>query len=417
MDWITHSAAGVFVAWSVPRRYLVPKAIPVALVGALLPDMDLFIEPLLKHGSPFDHRAFTHSFLGIAVLAPIIALVPWLFNKKNSYARLVAFAALGMLSHMVLDLPTEIGAKIFYPFYRKTIYVNWLGHLDFTLLLLSLFVLMAAWTYSKREGAMLRGLLFTTLLAFASWWLFAKWPISALPHNQHFTLVKLSPESFHTVYPLILGGVLLIAFVAFALNGWGFRWNRTVFGRIGLAVFAVYLLICATAHWMALKQIEHFATERRIVALARAVARSDAFSFVGPIRWNGAVLTDKGVYDGEITPFYGQGPVFKFYPTATENPFITKSRSIPEVRDFLSETQFPVSCYQIDGPQHVVEFYDHAGGPVARVTFNERVELLAVRWISVDDYVSGIPPAETAPTDEVSTGINSRASSTPCLLR
>jgi len=76
-----------------------------------------------------------------------------------------------------------------------------------------------------------------------------------------------------------------------------------------------------------------------------------------------------------------------------------------------------VSCYQIDGPQHVVEFYDHAGGPVARVTFNERVELLAVRWISVDDYVSGIPPAETTPTDEVSTGINSRASSTPCLLR
>jgi len=156
--------------------------------------------------------------------------------------------------------------------------------------------------YSKREGAMLRGLLFTTLLAFASWWLFAKWPISALPHNQHFTLVKLSPESFQTVYPLILGGVLLIVFVAFARNGWGFRWNRAVFGRIGLAVFAVYLLICATAHWMALKQIEHFATERRIVALARAVARSDAFSFVGPIRWNGAVLTDKGVYDGEITP-------------------------------------------------------------------------------------------------------------------
>lgn len=302
MDWITHTAAGVFIAWSAPRRYLVPKAIPVALVGALLPDMDLFIEPLLKHGSPFDHRALTHSFLGIAVLAPIIALVPWLFNKKNSYAGLVAIAALGMLSHMVLDLPTEIGAKIFYPFYRTTIYVNWLGHLDFTLLLLGLFVLMTAWTYSKREGAMLRGALFAILLAFASWWPFAKWPISAVPYNQQFTLVKLNSESFHTVYPLILGGILLMAFVAFALNGWGFRWNRAVFGRIGLVAFAVYLLICATAHWIALKQIEHFATERRIVVLARAVSRADAFSFIAPIRWNGAVLPFGSTVSCELLP-------------------------------------------------------------------------------------------------------------------
>jgi len=48
MDWITHSSAGVFIAWSAPRRWLVPKAVPLAVAGALLPDMDLFIEPLLK---------------------------------------------------------------------------------------------------------------------------------------------------------------------------------------------------------------------------------------------------------------------------------------------------------------------------------------------------------------------------------
>jgi membrane-bound metal-dependent hydrolase YbcI (DUF457 family) len=118
----------------------------VAVAGALLPDTDLFIEPFLKSGPPFDHRAFTHSLLGVAALAPIIALVPWWFNKKNSYAHFFAFATMGVVSHMVLDLPTGIGAKIFYPFSRKTIFVDWLGHLDFTLLLASLFVLFAAWT-------------------------------------------------------------------------------------------------------------------------------------------------------------------------------------------------------------------------------------------------------------------------------
>lgn len=75
-------------------------------------------------------------------------------------------------------------------------------------------------------------------------------------------------------------------------------------------------------------------------------------------------------------------------------------------RYFLSEAQFPVSCYQTDGRQHVVEFYDHAGGPVARVTFNERVELLEVRWIPIDDYTSG-----------TTAGVAPRASSPPCFLR
>jgi membrane-bound metal-dependent hydrolase YbcI (DUF457 family) len=419
MDWITHSAAGVFVAWALPRSWAVPKAVPAAVAGALLPDVDLFIEPLLKPGSAFDHRAFTHSFVGVAVLAPMIALVPWSFNRKQSYARLVALSGMGILSHIVLDLPTEIGAKIFYPFSRKTIFVDWLGHIDFTLLLVSLFVLLAAWTYSKREGAMLRGILFTALLASVCWWLFAKWPIFAFRRNQRFTLVTLSEQSFHTVYPLVLGGILLVVFVAFSSRGWGFRQSRAVFGRIGVAAFSFYLLVCAIAQWIALRQIDHFAEDRKMVVLARAAARADAFSFAAPLRWNGAVLAPDGVYDGEITPFSGQKPVFRFYPTATENPFVAKSRSIPDMQGFLSEARFPVSCYQTEGPQHVVEFYDHggAGEGVARVTLNERQEVLAMRWIPISEYTSKAQSSPATVPGTVSPGITFRASSTPCFLR
>jgi membrane-bound metal-dependent hydrolase YbcI (DUF457 family) len=396
MDWITHGAAGIFTAWSAPRRWVVPKAVPLAVAGALLPDMDLFIGPLLKPGSAFEHRAFTHSFLGVVVLAPIIALVPWWLNKKNSYARLVAFAGMGMLSHLVLDLPTEIGAKIFYPFSRKTIFVDWLGHIDFTLLLVSLFVLLAALTYSKREGAVLRGILFTALLASACWWLFAKWPIYAFRRNQRFTLVTLSEQSFHTVYPLVLGGILLVVFVAFARKGWGFRQNRAVFGRIGLAVFCIYLLTCGAAKWVVLSQIKHFTEERGIVVLARTADRSDAFSFVAPLRWGGDVLAPEGVYRAEISPFSREKPAFKLYPNAAENPFVAKSRTLPLVQDFLSEARFPVSCYQMEGPHHIVEFYDYSGGDVARVVFNEQLEVLAVGWIPITDYTSKAQPSQTA---------------------
>jgi membrane-bound metal-dependent hydrolase YbcI (DUF457 family) len=104
MDWITHASAGGFVAWALPRHWLAPKAVPVAVIGALLPDADLFIEPFLKPGSAFDHRSVTHSLFGIAVLAPVIALVAAWFNKEQSYIRLLPAAAMGMLSHVVLDL-------------------------------------------------------------------------------------------------------------------------------------------------------------------------------------------------------------------------------------------------------------------------------------------------------------------------
>jgi len=154
--------------------------------------------------------------------------------------------------------------------------------------------------------------------------------------------------------------------------------------------------------------------------LARAAARADAFPFVAPLPWKGAVLAPEGVYDGEITPFSRQKPVLRFYPTATENLFVAKSRSIPNMQDFLSEARFPVSCYQREGPQHVVEFLDHGGamgGEVARVTLNEQQEVLAMRWIPISEYISKAQPSQAAVPGNVSSCVTSRASSTPCFLR
>jgi membrane-bound metal-dependent hydrolase YbcI (DUF457 family) len=417
MDPVTHSAAGAFIAWALPRRWAVAEATPVAVAGALLPDVDLYIEPFLKPGSAFEHRAFTHSLFGIAVLAPLIALVHLWRNKERRYARFVAVAAMGMLSHVVLDLPTELGAKVLYPFYDKIVYVDWLGHIDFTFFMLALFVLLSAWTYANREAAVRRGILFSALLATFCWWLFAEWPISAFHRNQQFTLVRLSEASFRTVYPLVFGGMLLVVFVAFARKGWGFRQNRAVFGRIGLAAFCIYLLICGAAKWVVLSQIKHFTEERGIVVLALAADRADAFSFVAPLRWTGSVLAPEGVYRAEISPFSHERPAFMLYPNAAENLFVAKSRTLPLVQGFLSEARFPVSCYQMEGPHHIVEFYDHSGGDVARVVFNEQLEVLAVRWVPIRDYTSEARPSQTAlPHKEVGPNALPQVSPTPCFL-
>jgi hypothetical protein len=130
--------------------------------------------------------------------------------------------------------------------------------------------------------------------------------------------------------------------------------------------------------------------------LARTADRSDTFSFVAPLRWGGDVLAPEGVYRAEISPFSREKPAFKLYPNAAENPFVAKSRTLPLVQDFLSEARFPVSCYQMEGPHHIVEFYDYSGGDVARVVFNEQLEVLAVGWIPITDYTSKAQPSQTA---------------------
>jgi membrane-bound metal-dependent hydrolase YbcI (DUF457 family) len=423
MDWITHSAAGAFIAWAWPRRWAVAGATPFVVAAALLPDLDSYIEPYpdFGPGSDFGHRGFTHSLFGAAVIAPVIALVPlWLSKEKRSYiryARLVALIAAGILTHVVLDLPTEIGAKVFYPFYRKIVYLDWLGHIDFTLFTLSVFVLLAAWTYSKREAAVLRGILSSALLASFSWWFFADFPSFALRIAQNFgELEKSTEEPFRTVYPLILGGMLLCVFAAFARKGWVFRQNRALFGRIGLAAFSIYLFVCGAAQWLALNQIEQFTRERGLEVLARAATRAEAWSFVGPRLWTGLVLAPEGVYRAEISPFSARRPTFRFFANAAENAFVARSRSMPTVQAFLSSARFPLSCYQVEGSQHIVEFYDYgAGNGVVRVALNERLETLAVGWIGMTDYVSKASPSHTAIPDN-KVGPNIVPQRPPCFL-
>ncbi len=82
----------------------------VSVAAALLPDLDVFLPGRFDPDSILAHRGFTHTMAGVAVLAPLIAIVPWgLSKQKGTYWRLVALVAMGMLSHVALDLPTELG--------------------------------------------------------------------------------------------------------------------------------------------------------------------------------------------------------------------------------------------------------------------------------------------------------------------
>ena len=381
MDWLIHGATGGFIGWSWPQRWRSPSATPLVLAGALLPDIDNIIDPFVGPRSGFGHRGFTHSLIGLAVLAPIAALVALRFTKEKRFAYIVGLFAMGMLSHVFLDLPTPMGAMFFYPFADRYVHLDFFGYLDWTLFTLGLFVLLATWTYANRNVAMRRGILSLLLLSSLSWWLFSEWPILAFSFAA--TGEEAAEEPYLTPYPLILGGTLLLLFIAFAWKGWGFRQSRAVFGRIGLAAFCIYIGSCLAVQGFVLRKTREFTRERGIIAWRQAAARMGYSSLVAPFSWTGLVLAPEGVYEAKIFPFRTENPTFTLVRSSADNGFIAKTRSIPDVQLFLARARFPVTRYRLEKDRSIVE-YEECGlswKPLLRIEFNEQQEVVAVGWI------------------------------------
>lgn len=382
MDLFTHSAAGALIGWALPQHRAGRGAAKLVVAGALLPDADSLIAPFLDPQSGFAHRGFSHSFIGVAVLAPLAALVAWRLSREKRYGQLVGLIAIGMLSHLLLDLPTPMGTVLLYPFSRGYVHLDFLGYADWTLFTIALFGVLAAWTYKHRDAAVRRGVLSAVLLSALSWWLFSEWP--RLAFSFAATVEEATEEPLRTVYPLVLGGILLSLLVAFARKGWGLRQSRAVFGRIGVVALSLYLAWCVTAQAITLSQTRKFTRERGIVVWERTASRMGYSSLVGPLRWTGLVLAPEGVYLAPIIPFGAPSPTFTFFPSSTDNPFVTRTRSIPEVRGFLSTARFPVTRYRVEGGQHIIEYQEYglSWRPLLRVQLNERQELLTVGYIN-----------------------------------
>jgi membrane-bound metal-dependent hydrolase YbcI (DUF457 family) len=382
MDALTHVAVGACIGWGLPQRWAGSGAAPTVVVGALLPDADILLDPFLNPQSGFAHRGFTHSLVGVAVLAPLAALVALRLSREKRYARLVTLIAMGMLSHLLLDLPTPMGTVLFYPFSRNDVHLDFLGYADWTLFTLALVVLLAVWTYAKREAAERRGILAAVLLSSLTWWLYSEWP--ALAFHFATTAEEATERPLRTAYPLVLGGGLLVLLIALARRGWGFRQNRAVFGRFGIAAFGIYLTFCVSVQGIVLSRTQQFARERGIVVSRHAASRMGCSSLVGPLRWTGLILAPEGVYVAQVNPFSTRIPTVTLFPTTADNPFVARSQSLAEVQRFMSAARFPVTRYRVEKGKHIVEYQEFglSWRPLFRVELNERQEELAAAWIA-----------------------------------
>lgn len=88
--------------------------------GSILPDVDLLISIVIvaaggnMQQAVAPHRTLTHSLFTILAVA-VVGLVVWRTKWSASVGGLLFGTALGMLIHVLFDLPYEVGVSFFWP--------------------------------------------------------------------------------------------------------------------------------------------------------------------------------------------------------------------------------------------------------------------------------------------------------------
>lgn len=116
MDPLTHTATGLFLSRAGLNRWT-PRATPILLLAANAPDIDIVS---LSGGSLSYlhwHRNFTHSLVGMPLMALLAVAVVWLAGRKPiRWPGAFAAALIGVASHLLLDWTNVYGIRLFLPF-------------------------------------------------------------------------------------------------------------------------------------------------------------------------------------------------------------------------------------------------------------------------------------------------------------
>jgi inner membrane protein len=140
LDNVTHTLVGVTLARTPLGR--AGRGATLALVLASnAPDVDVIS---LAGGAArymHWHRGPTHGPLGVVGLGCVAAAIAWLWEaRRESTARasfpfLVAVAIVGAAAHVLMDLPTSYGTRIFSPFDWHWYAFDWMPIIDIYLLI------------------------------------------------------------------------------------------------------------------------------------------------------------------------------------------------------------------------------------------------------------------------------------------
>lgn len=402
MDTITHGIAGALISKAVfggrdlfsPRSLSKQRVITWSLMlGAVFPDSDV-LRDLFSHDPLLMitwHRSITHSLLCLPIWAVILAgltrmVVKWRNWEAPPFIELCGIWAIGILSHIFLDLLTTFGTMIWSPLQWSRPAWDILFIVDFSFTAMLLIPQLLAWAYGDPAHVQWRAILM--------WLLFLPAPFVIARIAQNVG----APISDATI---LVATVLFTAlFLLPAVRGWGLRMAYANWNRAGLVLAVGYLVAATYAHHVAYGRVQEFAAQQdlQIEAIGALPLPPSLW------RWDGLVRAPRGVYEIRMDLSEGllqrikqnggySGPKViehTYYPDAFPNSWIEEARQLPEVQKVLWFARFPVTRFHKEGDEAVVEFSDlrfphmrpdRPSSFTYRVRFSSAGSVIAQGWV------------------------------------
>jgi inner membrane protein len=396
MDTITHGIAGALIGKAVCRGEDMFTAGPMnrgriitwsLMLGAIFPDSDVIRDFLSSDKLLIVtwHRSLTHSLvllpLWTLLLAGITrAFLNWRKWEAPSFLALSAIYAVGILSHILLDLVTTFGTMIWSPLEWSRPAWDLIFIVDFTLTAILLLPQLLAWVYSHPEKVNRR--------AVGMWVVFLPAP---------FLIARIGEIAGAPISDRVVLGAMVVFAVLILLParfGWGVKIRHDKWNRAGLAAAVLYVACTFYAHHVALARIQKFAVLDHL-----QVESIGALPLPPSLwHWDGLVRTERGVYElrmdlADKTANSGNllSLEHRYFPDAPPNSYIEVARRLPEVQKVLWFSRFPVTRFHKEGDVAVVEISDlrfpraRPGRPASftyRVSFGAEGNVLSQGWVT-----------------------------------
>ena len=396
MDTITHGIAGALIGKAIFRGEDMFASHPMnrgriitwsLMLGSIFPDSDVFRDIFSSDRLLVItwHRSITHSLVMLPLWVLLLAVIThrlarWRKWEAPSFAMLTGIYAVGILSHILLDLVTSFGTMIWSPLQWSRPAWDFVFIVDFTLTGILLVPQILAWVYSHPEKTKSRAAGMCLVFLPAPWLISKIGQIVGAP---------------------ISGQVVLIATILFAaliflpaLGGLGLKIRHETWNRAGFVAALAYVALTIYAHHLALARIQKFAEldHLQVESLGALPLPPSLW------HWDGLIRTQRGVYelrmdlsDGPATDTELLAREHRYYPDAPPNSFIDAARRLPEVQKVLWFARFPVTRFHKEGDVAVVEISDirfvqsRRDRPAAftyRVRFSSDENILSQGWVA-----------------------------------
>jgi membrane-bound metal-dependent hydrolase YbcI (DUF457 family) len=370
MDTITHGIAGALIGKAFCKGDDMFPAKPMnrariitwsLMLGAIFPDIDVVRDIFSRDRLLIItwHRSITHSLLMLPIFSLLLAaLTRWIVRKFQgeapSFAILTLIYAVGILSHILLDLVTTFGTMIWSPLKWSRPAWDLIFIVDFSFTGILLIPQFLAWVHNDAKLARLRSLLVWLVFVLLTFSVAALARIVGAPIS-------------HTAVGVIIMILSLLVLLP-AMRGWGTRIRFATWNRAGFVAACGYLALSVAAHHKAFERTQKFAAFQGVqVESIGALPLPPSL-----LNWDGLIRSQRGVYelridlsqpseipdDADPAGAAQASFTYKYFPDAPTNNFIQRARELPEVQKVLWFDRFPVTRFQKEGTDAVVEILE-----------------------------------------------------------